>query len=65
MTQSTATPLATKWPMMVELEMVELPELLVLLPAALGEGLPEGVDVSATMTMVGDGEAEEENIMRR
>jgi hypothetical protein len=51
--------------MMVELEMVELPELLVLLPAALGEGLPEGVDVSATMTMVGDGEAEEENIMRR
>jgi hypothetical protein len=40
--------------MMVELEMPELPlfELLLLLPAALGEGLPEGVDVSATTTML-------------
>ena len=39
---------------MVELEMPELPlfELLLLLPAALAEGLPDGVGVSATTTML-------------
>jgi len=37
---------------MVEIEIEELSELLVLLPAAVGEGLPEGVDVSATTTML-------------
>jgi hypothetical protein len=40
--------------MTVELEMPELPLLEpgLLLPAALGEGLPEGVDESATTTML-------------